>query len=145
MTERKPQKEECSWPGSSIAGSGATVGFWPPGPQIRRILVCIIWLEMPAFCSAHRHSWWLRNKGVQGLDEPRTAQSISLFQCLLLFLQPEVALVKSAGVPPDRIICTAPCKQISQIRYAASQGVQLMTFDNEVELGKVARSHPSAR
>ncbi|XP_028594941.2 antizyme inhibitor 2 isoform X1 [Podarcis muralis] len=57
----------------------------------------------------------------------------------------EMALVKSIGVPPDRIICTSPCKQISLIRYAASQGVQLMTFDNEVELSKVARSHPSAR
>ncbi|XP_042297101.1 antizyme inhibitor 2 [Sceloporus undulatus] len=57
----------------------------------------------------------------------------------------EMALVKSIGVPPDRIICTSPCKQLSLIRYAASQGVQLMTFDNEVELGKVARSHPSAR
>ncbi|XP_015273244.1 PREDICTED: antizyme inhibitor 2 isoform X1 [Gekko japonicus] len=59
--------------------------------------------------------------------------------------KPELALAKSAGVPPNRIICTGPCKQISQIKYAASQGVQLMTFDNEVELGKVARNHPSAR
>nr|XP_056701973.1 antizyme inhibitor 2 isoform X2 [Euleptes europaea] len=59
--------------------------------------------------------------------------------------RPELALVKSAGVPVDRIICTGPCKQMSHIRYAASQGVQLMTFDNEVELGKVAKSHPSAR
>ncbi|KAH0631088.1 hypothetical protein JD844_005179 [Phrynosoma platyrhinos] len=57
----------------------------------------------------------------------------------------EMALVKSIGVPPDRIICTSPCKQLSLIRYAVSQGVQLMTFDNEVELGKVARTHPSAR
>ncbi|XP_062996026.1 antizyme inhibitor 2 isoform X3 [Elgaria multicarinata webbii] len=57
----------------------------------------------------------------------------------------EMATVKSIGVPPDRIICTSPCKQNSLIRYAASQGVQLMTFDNEVELEKAARSHPSAR
>ncbi|XP_053124382.1 antizyme inhibitor 2 isoform X2 [Hemicordylus capensis] len=59
--------------------------------------------------------------------------------------QMEIALVKNIGVPPDRIICTSPCKQVSLIRYAASQGVQLMTFDNQVELGKVARSHPAAR
>ncbi|XP_039184117.1 antizyme inhibitor 2 isoform X3 [Crotalus tigris] len=57
----------------------------------------------------------------------------------------EMDLVKSTGVPPERIICTSPCKQISLIRYAASQGVQLMTFDNEVELGKVARRYLSAR
>ncbi|XP_070805341.1 antizyme inhibitor 2 isoform X1 [Pituophis catenifer annectens] len=57
----------------------------------------------------------------------------------------EMALVKSAGVPPERVICAGACKQGSLIRYAASQGVQLMTFDNEVELGKVARRYPSAR
>ncbi|XP_063168679.1 antizyme inhibitor 2 isoform X1 [Candoia aspera] len=57
----------------------------------------------------------------------------------------EMALVRSIGVPPERIICTSPCKQISLIRYAASQAVQLMTFDNEVELGKVAQRYPSAR
>ncbi|XP_032083017.1 antizyme inhibitor 2 isoform X1 [Thamnophis elegans] len=57
----------------------------------------------------------------------------------------EMALVKSTGVPPERVVCTSACKQVSLIRYAASQGVQLMTFDNEVELGKVARSFPSAR
>uniref|UniRef100_A0A8C3SX30 Antizyme inhibitor 2 n=1 Tax=Chelydra serpentina TaxID=8475 RepID=A0A8C3SX30_CHESE len=57
----------------------------------------------------------------------------------------EIALVQSIGVPSDKIIYTNPCKQISQIKYAASHGVQLMAFDNEVELGKVARSHPHAR
>ncbi|XP_025037674.2 antizyme inhibitor 2 isoform X1 [Pelodiscus sinensis] len=57
----------------------------------------------------------------------------------------EMALVQSIGIPPAKIIYTNPCKQISQIRYAASHGVQLMAFDNEVELGKVARSHPRAR
>ncbi|XP_044854122.1 antizyme inhibitor 2 isoform X4 [Mauremys mutica] len=60
-------------------------------------------------------------------------------------LQTEIALVQSIGVPPDKIIYTNPCKQISQIKYAASHGVQLMAFDNEVELRKVARSHPHAR
>lgn len=57
----------------------------------------------------------------------------------------EIALVKSLGVPPERIICSSSCKQVSLIKYAASQGVQLMTFDNEVELGKVVRNFPSAR
>uniref|UniRef100_A0A8C8RSP4 Antizyme inhibitor 2 n=1 Tax=Pelusios castaneus TaxID=367368 RepID=A0A8C8RSP4_9SAUR len=57
----------------------------------------------------------------------------------------EIALVQRIGVPPDKIIYTNPCKQISQIKYAASHGVKLMAFDNEVELGKVARSHPHAR
>uniref|UniRef100_A0ABM5ETE9 Antizyme inhibitor 2 n=1 Tax=Pogona vitticeps TaxID=103695 RepID=A0ABM5ETE9_9SAUR len=57
----------------------------------------------------------------------------------------EMALVKRLGVAPERILCASPCKPASLIRYAASQGVQLMTFDSDVELGKVARSHPCAR
>uniref|UniRef100_A0A8C2Y585 Antizyme inhibitor 2 n=1 Tax=Coturnix japonica TaxID=93934 RepID=A0A8C2Y585_COTJA len=57
----------------------------------------------------------------------------------------EIAEVQSIGVPADKIFYSSPCKQVAHIRYAASCGVQLMTFDNEVELGKVARSHPQAR
>lgn len=57
----------------------------------------------------------------------------------------EIARVQSIGVPPDKIFYSSPCKQVAHIKYAASHGVQLMTFDNEVELSKVARSHPGAR
>ncbi|XP_010021967.1 PREDICTED: antizyme inhibitor 2 isoform X2 [Nestor notabilis] len=57
----------------------------------------------------------------------------------------EIARVQSIGVPPDKIFYSSPCKQVAHIKYAASHGVQLMTFDNEVELSKVARSHPRAR
>ncbi|XP_043915853.1 antizyme inhibitor 2-like isoform X2 [Protopterus annectens] len=56
----------------------------------------------------------------------------------------EIQLVRSLGVPADRIIYANPCKQISQIKYASNQGVRTMTFDNEVELTKVARNHPNA-
>ncbi|KAM9606485.1 antizyme inhibitor 2 isoform 3-T4 [Morphnus guianensis] len=57
----------------------------------------------------------------------------------------EIACVQSIGVPADKIFYSSPCKQVAHIKYAASHGVQLMTFDNEVELNKVARSHPHAR
>uniref|UniRef100_A0A8B9FHV1 Antizyme inhibitor 2 n=1 Tax=Amazona collaria TaxID=241587 RepID=A0A8B9FHV1_9PSIT len=57
----------------------------------------------------------------------------------------EIARVQSIGVPPGKIFYSSPCKQIAHIKYAASHGVQLMAFDNEVELSKVARSHPRAR
>uniref|UniRef100_A0A8B9RX00 Antizyme inhibitor 2 n=1 Tax=Accipiter nisus TaxID=211598 RepID=A0A8B9RX00_9AVES len=57
----------------------------------------------------------------------------------------EIACVQSIGVPADKIFYSSPCKQVAHIKYAASHGVQLMTFDNEVELSKVARSHPHAR
>lgn len=61
------------------------------------------------------------------------------------FFQTEIQLVQSLGVPPERIIYANPCKQVSQIKYAANNGVQMMTFDSEVELMKVARAHPKAK
>ncbi|KAM6235263.1 antizyme inhibitor 2 isoform 3-T7 [Spheniscus humboldti] len=57
----------------------------------------------------------------------------------------EIACVQSIGIPAGKIFYSSPCKQVAHIKYAASHGVQLMTFDNEVELSKVARSHPHAR
>ncbi|XP_029451750.1 ornithine decarboxylase [Rhinatrema bivittatum] len=57
----------------------------------------------------------------------------------------EIQLVQNIGVPPERIIYANPCKQVSQIKYAANSGVQMMTFDSEVELMKVARNHPNAK
>lgn len=60
-------------------------------------------------------------------------------------LQTEIQLVQSLGVDPSRIIYANPCKQVSQIKYASAHGVQMMTFDSEVELMKVARCHDNAK
>ncbi|XP_064412449.1 ornithine decarboxylase isoform X2 [Latimeria chalumnae] len=57
----------------------------------------------------------------------------------------EIHLIQSTGVLPEKIIYANPCKQVSQIKYAAAHGVQMMTFDSEVELMKVARSHGNAK
>ncbi|NXT64664.1 AZIN2 inhibitor, partial [Chaetops frenatus] len=57
----------------------------------------------------------------------------------------ELTRVQGIGVPAERIFFSSPCKQVTHIRYAATHGVRLMAFDNEVELSKVARSHPRAR
>ncbi|XP_073471438.1 LOW QUALITY PROTEIN: antizyme inhibitor 2 [Aquarana catesbeiana] len=57
----------------------------------------------------------------------------------------EIELVQSIGVTSENIIYANPCKQISQIKYAAKNGVQMMTFDNEVELSKVSRNHQNAK
>ncbi|NXG54902.1 AZIN2 inhibitor, partial [Hemiprocne comata] len=57
----------------------------------------------------------------------------------------EIARVQSIGVPADKVFYSSPCKQVAHLRYAAKKGVELMTFDNEVELSKVARSHPRAK
>ncbi|XP_077438224.1 ornithine decarboxylase isoform X2 [Vanacampus margaritifer] len=57
----------------------------------------------------------------------------------------EIQLVQSLGVDPSRIIYANPCKQVSQIKYASAHGVQMMTFDSEMELTKVARYHNNAK
>ncbi|KAM9369610.1 antizyme inhibitor 2 [Phaethornis superciliosus] len=57
----------------------------------------------------------------------------------------EMAWVQSIGVQADKIFYSSPCKQVAHLRYAAKHGVELVTFDNEVELSKVARSHPHAK
>lgn len=59
--------------------------------------------------------------------------------------QVELEQVLGLGVAPSRIIYAHPCKPISCLQYAAHHGVQLMTFDSEEELTKVARHHPGAR
>lgn len=57
----------------------------------------------------------------------------------------EIGHVLDLGVSPDRIIYANPCKMASHIRYAAKFGVNLMTFDNELELFKVKKLYPNAR
>uniref|UniRef100_A0A674C6P4 ornithine decarboxylase n=1 Tax=Salmo trutta TaxID=8032 RepID=A0A674C6P4_SALTR len=57
----------------------------------------------------------------------------------------EIQIVQSLGVDASRIIYANPCKQVSQIKYASAHGVQMMTFDSDVELMKVARCHDNAK
>ncbi|KAM9279065.1 antizyme inhibitor 1 isoform 2-T3 [Cariama cristata] len=57
----------------------------------------------------------------------------------------EMALVQDLGISPENIIYTNPCKQASQIKYAAKAGINIMTCDNDTELKKVARNHPNAK
>ena len=58
--------------------------------------------------------------------------------------QAEIELVLSLGVDPSRIIYAQPCKTKSYIRYAAKEGVKLMTFDNADELYKIKAFFPGA-
>ncbi|NP_001280649.1 antizyme inhibitor 2 [Saimiri boliviensis] len=57
----------------------------------------------------------------------------------------EMELVQHIGIPASKIIYANPCKQIVQLKYAAKHGIQLLSFDNEMELAKVVKSHPSAK
>lgn len=57
----------------------------------------------------------------------------------------EINKVLSLGVNSDRIIFANPAKPASHIRHASSMGIDLMTFDNEVELHKIKKYYPNAR
>jgi diaminopimelate decarboxylase len=57
----------------------------------------------------------------------------------------EIDSILSLGVSPKNIIYANPCKTKSFIKHAADVGVDVMTFDNELELYKVAQLHPNAR
>lgn len=72
--------------------------------------------------------------------EQRAAPTLAFPSC-----QGELEQVLSLGVDPSRIIFANPCKAVSHICYAARCGVQLLTFDSEEELIKLARHHPGAR
>lgn len=49
--------------------------------------------------------------------------------------------VLSLGVSPDRIIYSNPCKAVSHIKYAASVGVNLTTFDSREDLENIRKWH----
>jgi ornithine decarboxylase len=53
----------------------------------------------------------------------------------------EIESVLALGVSSDRIIFANPCKAESHIRYAASVGVNLTTFDSRDEVEKIRKWH----
>ncbi|XP_076009930.1 antizyme inhibitor 1-like [Genypterus blacodes] len=57
----------------------------------------------------------------------------------------ELELVQRHGIPSEDIIYSGVCKQVSQIKYAAKNGIDLLVCDNEAELHKIARCHPNAK
>lgn len=56
----------------------------------------------------------------------------------------EIDQVLKSGVDASRIIYAQPCKTNSYVRYAASQHVKQMTFDNADELYKIKKLFPGA-
>ncbi|XP_054711570.1 LOW QUALITY PROTEIN: ornithine decarboxylase-like [Uloborus diversus] len=57
----------------------------------------------------------------------------------------EIQAVLSAGAQPSDIIYAHPFKSNSFLRYAASENIDLMTFDCDQELVKIKRVFPQAR
>ncbi|KAL0984929.1 hypothetical protein UPYG_G00150590 [Umbra pygmaea] len=57
----------------------------------------------------------------------------------------ELELVQGCGVSSQDIVYSGVCKQLSQIKYAAKNGIDFLVCDNETELRKIARCHPRAK
>ncbi|XP_016094933.1 antizyme inhibitor 1-like [Sinocyclocheilus grahami] len=57
----------------------------------------------------------------------------------------ETTLVLNHDVPPENIILSGVCKQLSLIKHAAKTGINYLVCENEAELRKIARAHPEAK
>lgn len=57
----------------------------------------------------------------------------------------EIDQVLSYGVDPAKIIYANPCKTKYFVKHARNVKVDMMTFDNEHELTKIAQIHPGAK
>ncbi|XP_025202149.1 ornithine decarboxylase-like [Melanaphis sacchari] len=55
----------------------------------------------------------------------------------------EIKKVLDLGINPSRIIFSSPAKMASHIKYAKSTRVNMLTFDNKMELYKIKAIHPS--
>jgi ornithine decarboxylase len=58
---------------------------------------------------------------------------------------PEIRAVLAAGAKPDRLIYANTVKPVASLIAALKAGVNLMTFDSEYELDKIAEHAPRAR
>lgn len=54
----------------------------------------------------------------------------------------EIEAILKLGVSPDRIVYANPCKAVTHLKYAASVGVNLTTFDSIEEVEKIKKFHP---
>lgn len=59
--------------------------------------------------------------------------------------QIEIQKLLCLGVRPNDIIYSNPCKEMSHISYARKQGVDLLLFDNVLELQKIRKFHPNCK
>ncbi|KAF7647498.1 hypothetical protein LDENG_00171330 [Lucifuga dentata] len=57
----------------------------------------------------------------------------------------ELELVQRHGISSEDIVYAGVCKQLSHIKYAAKNAIDLLVCDNEAELRKIARCHPNAK
>ncbi|KAG4073101.1 hypothetical protein HA402_009520 [Bradysia odoriphaga] len=79
-------------------------------------------------------------------DDPAMVQSLAQlgtgFDCASI---KELSQILEMGIEPNRIIYAHTIKQASHLKYAAENGVQMVTFDCPAELEKIKKIHPNAK
>ena len=98
-----------------------------------------------AAASAHRYVCAQPFYAVKCHPNPRVIAELAAlgsgFDCAS---RAELELVLGLGVPASRVIFAHCVKSPAHVRWAASAGVRLTTFDNACELSKLAQWHPDA-
>jgi ornithine decarboxylase len=83
---------------------------------------------------------------VKCLPDPQVIRALAAlgagFDCASQY---ELELVLGLDVEPSQIVFANACKPSAHIKYANTNNVNLMTFDNEGELVKIHDHHPGAQ
>uniref|UniRef100_A0A1X7UHV9 Orn/DAP/Arg decarboxylase 2 N-terminal domain-containing protein n=1 Tax=Amphimedon queenslandica TaxID=400682 RepID=A0A1X7UHV9_AMPQE len=110
------------------------------------IVLCIVGIAQHTLGNILLANLWLLRSSVKCNEDPVLLSLLSHlgtgFDCAS---KGEISHLLEMGISPGDIIFAHPCKQISHIKYAARNGISLVTFDNEMELHKMATHHSNAK
>ncbi|KAJ8290967.1 hypothetical protein GJAV_G00019750 [Gymnothorax javanicus] len=94
---------------------------------------------------AEKNAFFVADLGSDATAAPAVIEILATLGAgFLCTSKTEMLLVQSFGVAPENIILGGMCKQLAHIKYAAKNGIDLLVCDNETELRKIARCHPTA-
>jgi len=83
---------------------------------------------------------------VKCCSNPMVLKTLAVLGCgFYCASKSELIRVTELNVPTNRILFGIPVKDPQHIRFARSQNIDSMTFDNEVELYKIKLYHPYAK
>lgn len=100
-----------------------------------------------------KHRSWLMHLpriqpvyGIRCNEDPEVLQLLSQleigFECTS---KAEIKTVIKKGIPAKKVIYNNPCKQISHLKYAQSNDIEVLSFDSEFELDKIKNFCPDAK
>jgi len=100
--------------------------------QVKKFMTCLPRVTPYYAAKANSHPYILETFAKEGLSFDVASVS-------------EIDRILKLGVPPERMIFANTIKRIEALKFAARNKVNLMTFDTEYELIKIAKYAPNAR